>query len=389
VNYGLWYKQSGTGTNDEELEFSPNSLLEGFSATATVTVNKVNNKSDQWTENRFPHMETKHSDRLNSLYRLSGLKWSNSSQCNGKAMLTSGVGFSNLSLSVVNSVEKFVFFVGYARSGHSMIGSVMDAHPDMVIAHEYFLFDKCVDLLKQSKDIFKEKVVLFNSLFANSFLTSKCGWRSDTNTVKGYNFNLNLHWQGTFNQLRVIGDKSGNSAAHLLATALGQSCLQNMVSLNVPLVAIHVVRNPYDMIATSLLYAVRGPVDKATLGNTKVDIHVSRSEQLQAAKEIFRHAGTISKLSSLFSKHLTVIEVHIEDYIQSPRTVIEDLCHSLGVDCPQDYVEECGRKAYSSISRSRDLITWSHNVRYFVQQQIKRFPFFSGYSFEDDFRHHT
>ena len=42
--------------------------------------------------------------------------------------------------STVNSVEKFVFFVGYRRSGHSMIGSVMDAHPDMIIAHEYLLF---------------------------------------------------------------------------------------------------------------------------------------------------------------------------------------------------------------------------------------------------------
>ena len=29
--------------------------------------------------------------------------------------------------STVNSVEKVEFFVGYHRSGHSMIGSVMDA----------------------------------------------------------------------------------------------------------------------------------------------------------------------------------------------------------------------------------------------------------------------
>ena len=137
-------------------------------------------------------MDTKHIDRLNSLYRITGQILGNNSLCSSKVMLTSNDGFSNLSLSSVNNVEKFVFFVGYARSGHSMIGSVIDAHPDMVIAHEYFLFDKCIDMLKQGKDMFEDKVKLFNSLYANSFLTARCGWRSDANTVKGYNFNINL-----------------------------------------------------------------------------------------------------------------------------------------------------------------------------------------------------
>lgn len=34
------------------------------------------------------------------------------------------------------SVRTFVLFVGYPRSGHSLIGSIMDAHPNIIIAHE-------------------------------------------------------------------------------------------------------------------------------------------------------------------------------------------------------------------------------------------------------------
>lgn len=30
--------------------------------------------------------------------------------------------------NVTDSVRKFLFFVGYARSGHSIIGSILDAH---------------------------------------------------------------------------------------------------------------------------------------------------------------------------------------------------------------------------------------------------------------------
>ena len=44
--------------------------------------------------------------------------------------------------TVINHVHCFLFFVGYARSGHSIIASMLDAHPNVVIAHEYALFVK-------------------------------------------------------------------------------------------------------------------------------------------------------------------------------------------------------------------------------------------------------
>ena len=46
---------------------------------------------------------------------------------------------AKLPSEVINGIKKFVFFVGYAcaRSGHSIVGSLMDAHPHVVIAHEF------------------------------------------------------------------------------------------------------------------------------------------------------------------------------------------------------------------------------------------------------------
>ena len=43
--------------------------------------------------------------------------------------------------SVINHVNHFLFFVGYARSGYSIIASMLDAHPNVVIPHEYALFE--------------------------------------------------------------------------------------------------------------------------------------------------------------------------------------------------------------------------------------------------------
>lgn len=41
-----------------------------------------------------------------------------------------------LTASHFEEVEAYCMFLGYARSGHSLLGSLLDAHPDVVIAHE-------------------------------------------------------------------------------------------------------------------------------------------------------------------------------------------------------------------------------------------------------------
>lgn len=57
-------------------------------------------------------------------------------------------GTFRLSHEVVDGVKKFVFFVGYARSGHSIIGTLMDAHPHVVISNEFNLFSQFSELDK-------------------------------------------------------------------------------------------------------------------------------------------------------------------------------------------------------------------------------------------------
>ena len=48
-------------------------------------------------------------------------------------------GAPNLTKDVIDGIKTFVMFIGYPRSGHSIVGSLMDAHPHMVIANEFLL----------------------------------------------------------------------------------------------------------------------------------------------------------------------------------------------------------------------------------------------------------
>lgn len=60
------------------------------------------------------------------------LKLRNSSKHDSHKIMNTQV--PTLKQQDIDSVKKFVFFIGYARSGHSIIASLLDAHPNIVMA---------------------------------------------------------------------------------------------------------------------------------------------------------------------------------------------------------------------------------------------------------------
>ena len=64
--------------------------------------------------------------------------------------------------SEVDGVEKLVLFIGNVRSGTSIIGSMLDAHPNMITSYQFDLFNKWIENPHMSK------VQLFNDLYRSS-----------------------------------------------------------------------------------------------------------------------------------------------------------------------------------------------------------------------------
>ena len=138
------------------------------------------------------------------------------------------------------AIETIVLFIGYGRSGHTLIGSILDAHPDTSIAHE-------LDILYYFKHRYWPWQIYFLILKNSAQFTKRGrGWM-------GYNYTVPKQWQGRCRRLKVIGDKSGARSTRRIEEFQDFSILEKVIACTgKKLVMIHVIRNPFDNISTML-----------------------------------------------------------------------------------------------------------------------------------------
>ena len=97
-------------------------------------------------------------------------------------------------------VETFVLFIGHARSGHSLVGAILDAHPEIVIPHEFKVLDKWdyyKNISKGNGGLLKNR--LFFDLHSLSREQAMFGIRaSDCPASLRYCYHVAGQWQGTY-----------------------------------------------------------------------------------------------------------------------------------------------------------------------------------------------
>ena len=105
---------------------------------------------------------------------------------------------------VINGVNIFVFFLAYLHSGHSIIASLMDSHPHMVVSHEFDLFNRLA-----SGYLAPNKSEMFNALWENTRESIMYdGLRAETIDSKGYTLFVDGLYQGRYvNHIDIIEDK--------------------------------------------------------------------------------------------------------------------------------------------------------------------------------------
>lgn len=291
-----------------------------------------------------------------------------------------GPNFTPLGRKDIEDVRTFVIFVGFARTGHSIVGTLMDAHPDIIIAHEYNVLKNIKSQLTSGSKL----LALFNGLYRNSYSNAVNGWRSEKKSKKGYNLSMSQEtWQGKVRRLRVIGDKAAGMANHQYMTdpTKCQYLVNRMKNtFNISVKAVRVLRNPYDIISTKTLYNTNHKVPRNA---SELAHHISPKVLSKDVRRFVEFASLVNKM--IVDCHLSVIDIHLCDLVNQPHLVMKDICNSMGVKCLPDYLETCAGKVFKTLSKTRHLVEWPPELIENVEKDIiMRFSEFSRYSYDCD-----
>lgn len=258
-----------------------------------------------------------------------------------------GIERKAASMPELDQVRTFCLFIGYPRSGHSLVSSVLDAHPNALFSHR-------LNSLGYLRRGFDEKQLRYMAV-RNAQRFGTGGRR-----LTGYQYDIAGQHQGGFTELLVVGDQEGKQTTEALAA--DPSLLDRLATFDADVRFIHAVRNPFDNIST---WAVR---TRRTLEAT--------------ADHYFRLCATNREVRSRLAAE-DVLDIHHDEFLAEPADNVRQLCHFVGLEADDDYVADCTAIFYSSPNRSRDRAPWTADLIRDVEKRMAEFDFLGGYSYED------
>lgn len=255
-------------------------------------------------------------------------------------------------LKPYQSLEKFVIFVGQPRSGHSVVGALLNACPEALIAHN-------LDVLQLLKDGAGK-----DSVFQG--IEEREKWFNGRGRfLGGYSYVIPDAPAVYNHSMRIIGaKKAGATSRHLLKQPSLIADLAKCVGL--PVVGIHHIRNPWDNIS-SIYHAKILDVDRT----------------LQEATEFYFHniEGAVAGWSANES-HARFIRTYHEEMISSPRSFQASLCEELGILREEAVLDACCRFVHPTPRLTRHSAPWTPDLILQVQERAKQYDFLRHYSFD-------
>ena len=277
---------------------------------------------------------------------------------------------------IIDRVKTFVFFLGYPHSGHSIVGSLMDSHPQIVISHELDLFAKLSNGV-----IAPNKTAIFDAIWKNTVETIINGIRAEN--AKGYNLTVGNSYEGKYvDHIDVIGDKKGGTTAYMLwkQPTRWSDAFNIIKALNLTLKVILVYRNPYDIVATTYLYAHHSYKEFANIKKANKSIDSIPSRVNGWISDYFSYLKAIVDAKKKYN--FNMIEIHGKDLISHPRDTVLKWCNNLQVTCSDDYLDICSNKVFKTESRTRRLIKWTDGNLKMMKEYIGKYSSLKDYSFD-------
>ncbi len=240
-----------------------------------------------------------------------------------------------------------LLFLGCPRSGHSLVGALVDAHPHAMIAHELDLlaFVEAGFTWPQIASLVHENV--------RQFAEAGRKW-------EGYSYEVPGSGQGAADPLLVVGDKKGVRTTRRLAAEPGLLArLEALVP--VPVRFVHVIRNPFDIVAT-----------RHTRSGRDLDTLIERTEGVLRAVDRITAAVGAARVHT----------VRHEDVIARPKESLEGVARFAGLTPDPAWLAAAAAVVFPRPRRTREGVEWTPAQIARVRSMMAQFPAFRGYDLE-------
>lgn len=265
----------------------------------------------------------------------------------------------------IQSIRSFVMFMGFGRSGHSVVGQVLNAHPNALVADEAPIFDELgaspsmretVDYLVRWDQAFALKGYNKDSFIRkNEHLTRLFSLRG-----KARNFRFPGLLQGYVQLPSLLGNsKAGYTSRYIAEQPEVVSSFETAVG--VPLKFICILRNPFDMIASGVRR--RG---------ASFDEIASNFEQMAQYVE--------SSLATLVDHE--VLMLRQEDFLLNVEASLERIFDFLELPLNTEYKKIVQKRLFAEPSKTRYKVPEIEENKSRIQRLIDNHQFFAGYSYQ-------
>lgn len=273
-------------------------------------------------------------------------------------------------------IEWCLLTVGYLRSGSSLLGQFLNAHPEMVIAHEAHLVRKLHHpryLPHGGRGRITRMI-----LERERWFRQRGYWSS-----VGYSYAVKGQWQGSWTRLRVIGDKAAMITTRALYERPGLlDSLRRRI--RAPIRVLFMCRNPYDMVASEQLSRLQrwhGAAIPAPRDYHPSDAERPEIRQITIQELLKETSDHLVDVLPMFRKE-EVLPVFHEDFIASPKEKLREICSFCGVESTEEYLDACAAVVLPSHHRTRFKVRWSEEQKAEVSAIMARYSWFEGYGFE-------
>lgn len=247
-------------------------------------------------------------------------------------------------------VETICIFVGHVKCGGTLIGALLDAHPDAVLADE-------MDVLRYLSAGFRREQI-FDLLLKGSRREARKA-RVTARRLVPYSLAVPVQWQGRYEVLRVIGESRAGPTTRRLGREpwLLPRLYERMNGVRPRFV--HVVRDPFDPIAAMIVRGKRSFTD--------------------ASSDYSRQCRTLLELRERIDPE-DLLTVRYEDFVRGPQKSLRRVCEFLGLEASDDYLEACASIVDPTFRPERRLVEWRPEQIEAVRTMIEQTPFLDRYA---------